>query len=120
MHIAHVLQRLHFFQFFNPFFFNKLHDLTAKKNTPPYRKKIQFFDNSQALPQKKITRIYRKKITQLDTFLYTTYIFHGRNPCRYITSGPCTTPRWVGWPAFFAGFRPLVVQVLVVADVSIG
>ena len=44
VHIAHVLQRLHFFQFFN--FFNNLHDF----------------------PQKKITRIYRKKITRLAGF----------------------------------------------------
>ena len=28
------------------------------------------------LPQKKITHIYCKKNTQLDIFLYTSYIFH--------------------------------------------
>ena len=42
VHIAHVLQRLHFFQFFNSFY--NLHDLPPKKITRPYRKiKIQFF-----------------------------------------------------------------------------
>ena len=59
VHIAHVLQRLHFFQFFN--FFCILHDLPHKKNTCPYRqKKFNFFYNSHELPQKKIIRIYRK------------------------------------------------------------
>ena len=52
VHIARVLQKLHFFQFFN--LFTILHDL----------------------PQKKNTRIYRQKNTRLDDFLYTSYIFH--------------------------------------------
>ena len=62
VHIAHVLQRLHFFQFFNFFIIyttyrkkKKLHTLTAKKNNSI------FFYNSHDLPQKKIARIYRKK-----------------------------------------------------------
>ena len=69
VHIAHVLQRLHFFQFFN-FFKNNLHALPQKKIARPYRKKKTIFVyNSHDLPQKKITRIYRKqKITRLDDF----------------------------------------------------
>ena len=72
----HVLQRLHFFQFFNFFIIyttyrkKKLHAPTAKKNSI-------FFYDLHDLPQKKITRIYRKKnYTTRRFFLYTTYIFH--------------------------------------------
>ena len=61
VHIAHVLQRLHFFQCFNFFLIiyttyhkKKLHALTAKK--------IQFFFIIHTTyRKKKITRIYRKK-----------------------------------------------------------
>ena len=61
VHIAHVLQRLHLFQFVN--FFYNLHDLPQKKITRPYRNKKNsiFFYNSHDLPQKKSTRIYGKK-----------------------------------------------------------
>ena len=76
VHIAHVLQRLHFFQFFN--FFYNLHDLPQKQNTLPYRKnkKFIFFNNSHDLQQKKITRIYSKKNYTTRRFFCTTYIFH--------------------------------------------
>ena len=68
VHIAHVLQRLHFFQFFN--FFYNFTGLTAKKITRPYRKnffkplskKIKFFYNLHDLAQKKIKHICCKKI----------------------------------------------------------
>ena len=68
VHIAHVLQELHFFQFFNLFYNlhdlpqkNKLHAIAAKKNN--------FFPIIHThLPQKKITRF--------DDFLYTSCIFH--------------------------------------------
>ena len=54
VHIAHVLQRLHFFQFFN--FFYNLHDLPQKKNYT-------------LLPQKKKLHAFcKKKITRLDGF----------------------------------------------------
>ena len=74
VHIAHVLQRLHFFQ---NFFFSiyttyrtkKLHALTAKK-------KINFFYNLHDLAQKNYMNLPQKKITRLDNFFYTTYIFH--------------------------------------------
>ena len=63
VHIAHVLQRLHFFQFFN--FFYNLHDL-------PQKEKIQFFFiiHTTYSKNKKITRIYsqKNKITRLDGF----------------------------------------------------
>ena len=53
VHIAHVLQRLHFFQFFN------------------------FFVIYTTYPPKKLHTFTAKKITRLnDFFLYTTYIFH--------------------------------------------
>ena len=81
--VAHVLQRLHFFQFFN-FFIIYTTYRKKKKITRPYRKKKNnsiFLYNLHDLPQKKITRIYRKKkITRLDDFLYTTYIFHPPPP----------------------------------------
>ena len=67
VHIAHVLQRLHFFQFFN--FFYNLHDLPRKKITLPSRKKKSiFFIIHTTYRHKKITRISRKKITRLDDF----------------------------------------------------
>ena len=69
VHIAHVLQRLGFFQFFN--FFYNLHDLPQKKNYTTYRKnkKIQFFfiihttyskkkNYTHSQQKKKITRLY--------------------------------------------------------------
>ena len=63
VHIAHVLQRLHFFQFFN--LFNNLHELPQKKITRPYRKNEKFTfcfiiqttyrkKNDMHLPQKKL------------------------------------------------------------------
>ena len=53
VHIAHILQSLHLFQF-STFFYN-LHALTATI------KKLHFLYNSHNLPQKKIARIDRKK-----------------------------------------------------------
>ena len=71
VHIAHVLQRLHFFQFFN--FFYNLHDLPQKKKiTLPYRKskKIQFFFiiHTTYSKKKNYTHLQQKKITRLDGF----------------------------------------------------
>ena len=60
VHIAHVLQRLHFFQFFN-FFLDNLHALPQKLHALTVKKNQFFFINSHDLPQKKITHIYRKK-----------------------------------------------------------
>ena len=80
VHIAHVLQRLDFFQFFN--FFYNLHDLQQKKKLHDLPQKLKnsiFFYNSHDLQQKKkITRIYsiKKKLHDYTVFLYTTYIFH--------------------------------------------
>ena len=76
VHSAHVLQKLHFFQFFNLLY--KLHDLPQKKITRIYlKKRFNFCYNSHNLPQNKITRIYRqKKLHDLTVFLYTSYIFH--------------------------------------------
>ena len=62
-YIAHVLPKLHFFQFFNFFLIiyttyrkKKLHALTAKKDS-------KFFYNSHDLPQKHThTHIYHKKV----------------------------------------------------------
>ena len=63
VHIAHVLQRLDFFQFFN--FFYNLHDLQQKKKLHDLPQKLNnsiFYYNSHDLQQKrKITRIYSKK-----------------------------------------------------------
>ena len=70
VHIAHVLQRLDFFQF--SIFCYNLQDLPQKKITRPYRKnrKIHFFfHNSHDLPQKKLHAFTAKKITRLDDFL---------------------------------------------------
>ena len=79
VHIAHVLQRLHFFQFFN--FFYNLHDLPQIKNYTTYRKnkKIQFFSIIHATysKKKKYTHLQQKrKLHDYTVFLYTTYIFH--------------------------------------------
>ena len=77
VHIAHVLQRLHFFQFFN--FFYNLHDLPQKKNyTPLAQKKIiqNSFYNLHDLPQKNYTHLPQKKLHDQPIFLYMTYIFH--------------------------------------------
>ena len=63
VHIAHVLQRLHFFQLFNLFY--DLHELPRKKITRIYRNKKfnVFFYNLHDLPKKKITHIHCKKNT---------------------------------------------------------
>ena len=73
VHIAHVLQKLHFFQFFN--FFPNLYDLPPKNFTRFLQKTILFFYNLHDLPQKKITRTYRKKITGLEDFFCTRVTF---------------------------------------------
>ena len=67
VHIAHVLQRLHFFQFFN--FFHNLHDVPQKK-LHSFTAKIKnsiFFIIHTTYSKKKITRIYSKKITRRDS-----------------------------------------------------
>ena len=67
VHIAHVLQRLHFFQFFN---------LTIIYTTYRKNKKIHFFYNSHDLQQKKKLHAFtEKKLHGYTVFLYTTYIF---------------------------------------------
>ena len=72
VHIAHVLQRLDFFQFFN--FFYNLHDLPQKKNLHDLPQKLKnsiFFYNSHDLQQKKnCTHLQQKKN-------YTTIRFFG-------------------------------------------
>ena len=56
VHIAHVLQQLHFFQFFN--FLYSLHDLLQKKIPRPHRKeKSIFFIIHTTYSQKKIARL---------------------------------------------------------------
>ena len=76
VHIAHVMQRLHFFQFFN--FFYNLHDLPQKKITLPYRKnkKFIFFNIHTTYSKKNYTHLQQKKLHDYTVFLYTTYIFH--------------------------------------------
>ena len=67
VHIAHVVQRLHFFQFFN--FFYNLHDLPQIKITRPYRKKkFIFFIIYTTYRKKKLHAFTAKKITRLDDF----------------------------------------------------
>ena len=71
VHIAHVLQRLDFFQFFN--FFYNLHDLQQKKilhDLPQKLKNSIFFYNSHDLQQKKKLHAFtaKKKITRLYGF----------------------------------------------------
>ena len=77
VHIAHVLQRLHFFQFFN--FFYILHDVPQKKKiTHPYRKKknsIFFIIHRTYRKKKNYTHLPQKKITQLDDFFCTRVTF---------------------------------------------
>ena len=56
VHIAHVLEKLHFFQYFN--FWYNLHDLPQKKITRICcKKKMQFFYNLHDLPQKNYTHL---------------------------------------------------------------
>ena len=77
VHVAHVLRKLHFFQFFN--FCYNLHDLPQEKNyTPLPQKKIQFFFIIHTTYRKKklhaftakknYTHLPQKKITRLDNF----------------------------------------------------
>ena len=70
VHIAHVLQRLHFFQFFN--FFLYFTRLTAKKITRPYRKKKFnfFFIIYTTYRKKKLHAFSAKKITLLDNSFF--------------------------------------------------
>ena len=88
VHIAHVLQRLDFFQFFN--FFYNLHDLQQKKKLHDLPQKLKnsiFFYNSHDLQQKKkITRIYSIKKN------YTTIRFF----CTRLTFFAVGTGRAVG------------------------
>ena len=83
VHIAQVLQRLDFFQFFN--FFYNLHDLQQKKKLHDLPQKLKnpiFFYNSHDLQQKKkITRIYSKKKN------YTTIRFFCTRLTFFTTSG---------------------------------
>ena len=80
VHIAHVLQRLDFFQFFN--FFYNLHDLQQKKKLHDLqqKKKIQFFFIIHTTYSKKkklhAFTAKKKKLHDYTVFLYTTYIFH--------------------------------------------
>ena len=71
VHIAHVLQRLHFFQFFN--FFLIIYTIYRKKKLRPYRKnlkKIQFFFiiHTTCRKKKNYTHLPQKEITRLDDF----------------------------------------------------
>ena len=76
VHIAHVLQRLHFFQFFNFFFSiyttyrkNKIHSLTAKiKNS-------FFLIIHTTYSKKKLHAFTAKKITRLDGFFVRLTFF---------------------------------------------
>ena len=80
IHIAHVLQRLHFFQFFNFFFI--IHTTYCKKNYTH-------------LPQKKnYTHLPQKKLHDQTIFLYSTYIFHGDLGVTVHYTGHPTTSRW--------------------------
>ena len=78
VHIAHVFQRLHFFQFFN--FFYNLRNLPQKNITRPYRKKKFnfFFIIQPTYRKKKIHAFTAKKITRLDKFLVHELHF---SPC---------------------------------------
>ena len=69
VHIAHVLQRLHFLQFFS--FFYNLHDLPQKKITLLYRKNKKnsnFFYDSHNLQQTKNYTTRRFFCTRLTFF----------------------------------------------------
>ena len=84
VHIAHVLQRLDFFQFFN--FFYNLHDLQQKKKLHDLPQKLKnsiFFYNSHDLQQKKnYTHLQQKKnYTTIRFFctrltFFTSYGYH--------------------------------------------
>ena len=73
VHIAHVLQRLDFFQIFN--FFYNLHDLPQKKNYTTYRKnkKIQFFFIIHTTYSKKKLHAFTAKKKLHD---YTVFFVH--------------------------------------------
>ena len=77
VHIAHVLQRLDFFQFFN--FFYNLHDLPQKKKLHDLPQKLKnsiFFYNSHDLQQKKnYTHLQQKKIYTTIRFFCTRLTF---------------------------------------------
>ena len=68
VHIAHVLQKLHFFQFFN--FFGIIYTTYCKKKITRVdrKKKSILFYNLYDLPQKKLQAFTAKKITRLDDF----------------------------------------------------
>ena len=82
VHIAHVLQKLHLFQFFN-FFKNNLHHLPQKKLHVLTAEKINFLIIYTTYRKKMNTHIYRKKKLHDTTIsFYTSYIFH---PATYIS-----------------------------------
>ena len=77
VHIAHVLQRSDFFQFFNFFLISTTYSKKKLHDLPQRLKNSIFFYNSHDLQQKKITRIYsKKKLHDYTVFLDPTYIFH--------------------------------------------
>ena len=78
VHIAHVLQRLHFFQFVN--FFYNLHDLRQKKITRLYRKKeFKFFIVHTTYRKKKYTHLPQKNYTTRRFFCTRLTFFIGYN-----------------------------------------
>ena len=90
--VAHVLQKLHFFQFFN--FFLQFARFTAKKIcTCLPQKKFNFLCINYTSYCKKKLRIYRKKITQPDDFFvhelhFSPLILGGRVPQTPLTPPP--------------------------------
>ena len=78
VHIAHVLQNLHFFQLFN--FFDNLHDLPQKKFTRSYRK---FFFIIYTTYRKKFLHAFTaKEITRFDDFFVQNIHFSRPPPTR--------------------------------------
>ena len=74
VHIAYVLQKLHFFQFFH--FFDNLHDF-PQNNYTCVQKKIQFFFIICTIyHEKNYTHLPSTKLHDLTIFVHTSYIFH--------------------------------------------
>ena len=77
VHVAHVMQKLHFFQFFN--FFLNLRKLPQKKDymhSPQKKFQLLFVIYRLYATTKNYMTYSTKKLHELVIFLYTSYIFH--------------------------------------------
>ena len=81
VHIAYVLQKLHFFSIVQ--FFLWLHNLPRKKITRTdtfFFHRFDFFFTHTTYRKRKVTRFYRKKVTRFDDFFVHELHFSTKIP----------------------------------------